>query len=111
MEGCPAHVDAQGYIALAAMGEPEKAVDLIYMPERPFDREQADHWFPIDFYVGGIEHAVGHLIYCRFWTMAMHGVGSMFRSCLARMSRPSTAFSDRIFDNGILALADIHWVF
>jgi hypothetical protein len=29
MEGCPAHVDAQGYIALAAMGEPEKAVDLI----------------------------------------------------------------------------------
>jgi formate dehydrogenase major subunit len=29
MQGCPAHVDAQGYIALAAMGEPERAVDLI----------------------------------------------------------------------------------
>jgi len=29
MEGCPAHVDAQGYIALSAMGEPQKAVDLI----------------------------------------------------------------------------------
>jgi leucyl-tRNA synthetase len=43
--------------------------------ERPFEREAADYWFPIDFYVGGIEHAVGHLIYCRFWTMAMHDMG------------------------------------
>jgi leucyl-tRNA synthetase len=43
--------------------------------ERPFDRERADYWFPIDLYIGGIEHAVGHLIYCRFWTMAMHDLG------------------------------------
>jgi leucyl-tRNA synthetase len=43
--------------------------------EAPFVRAKADYWFPIDFYVGGIEHAVGHLIYCRFWTMMMRELG------------------------------------
>jgi len=41
----------------------------------PFDREVADYWMPIDLYIGGVEHAVGHLIYFRFWTMFLHDLG------------------------------------
>ena len=38
-------------------------------------RERADAWFPIDLYIGGIEHATGHLIYCRFFTKFMRDIG------------------------------------
>jgi leucyl-tRNA synthetase len=37
----------------------------------PFDSEKADYWFPIDQYIGGVEHAILHLIYSRFWTKVM----------------------------------------
>jgi leucyl-tRNA synthetase len=42
---------------------------------RIFDPEIAKRWFPIDQYVGGIEHARGHLLYCRFVTMFLHDIG------------------------------------
>jgi len=41
----------------------------------PFAKERAAAWFPIDQYIGGIEHAVLHLIYCRFWTKMMRDLG------------------------------------
>jgi len=41
----------------------------------PFAREKVDRWFPVDLYVGGIEHATMHLIYFRFWTRMMHDLG------------------------------------
>jgi leucyl-tRNA synthetase len=41
----------------------------------PFDRGLARRWFPIDQYIGGAEHAVLHLIYCRFWTKVMRDLG------------------------------------
>ncbi len=41
----------------------------------PFDREIANYWFPIDQYIGGVEHAILHLIYSRFWTKAMRDLG------------------------------------
>ncbi len=37
----------------------------------PFDSAKAQHWFPIDQYIGGVEHAILHLIYSRFWTKVM----------------------------------------
>jgi leucyl-tRNA synthetase len=41
----------------------------------PFDPEIAKYWFPIDLYIGGIEHAILHLIYSRFWTKMMRDIG------------------------------------
>jgi leucyl-tRNA synthetase len=41
----------------------------------PFDGKAAQYWFPIDQYIGGVEHAILHLIYSRFWTKFMRDVG------------------------------------
>jgi leucyl-tRNA synthetase len=41
----------------------------------PFDAAAARYWFPIDLYVGGIEHAILHLVYSRFWTKVMRDLG------------------------------------
>lgn len=43
--------------------------------QAPFSKEAAAAWFPIDQYIGGVEHAVLHLIYCRFWTKVMRDLG------------------------------------
>ena len=43
--------------------------------QAPFAKEAAAAWFPIDQYIGGVEHAVLHLIYCRFWTKMMRDLG------------------------------------
>ncbi|MGO8758395.1 MAG: leucine--tRNA ligase [Terracidiphilus sp.] len=41
----------------------------------PFDSPTAQYWFPIDQYIGGVEHAILHLIYSRFWTKVMRDLG------------------------------------
>ena len=41
----------------------------------PFDSEIVKYWFPIDQYIGGVEHAILHLIYSRFWTKVMRDLG------------------------------------
>ena len=41
----------------------------------PFDAAAVKYWFPIDLYVGGIEHAILHLVYSRFWTKVMRDLG------------------------------------
>ncbi len=41
----------------------------------PFDSEIVNYWFPIDQYIGGVEHAILHLIYSRFWTRVMRDLG------------------------------------
>jgi len=42
---------------------------------QPFAPATAQHWFPIDQYIGGVEHAILHLIYSRFWTKVMRDLG------------------------------------
>jgi leucyl-tRNA synthetase len=43
--------------------------------QAPFDPAKIAYWFPIDQYIGGVEHAILHLIYSRFWTKFMRDMG------------------------------------
>ncbi len=43
--------------------------------QAPFNSEVIARWFPIDQYIGGVEHAILHLIYSRFWTKMMRDIG------------------------------------
>jgi leucyl-tRNA synthetase len=44
----------------------------------PFEREQAKKWLPVDLYIGGSEHACGHLIYFRFFNKFLYDKGWLF---------------------------------
>ena len=58
----------------------------------PFDSAKANYWFPIDQYIGGVEHAILHLIYSRFWTKVMRDLG------LIANSEPA----ERLFTQGMV---------
>jgi leucyl-tRNA synthetase len=58
----------------------------------PFDPKKVAAWFPIDQYIGGIEHAVLHLIYCRFFTKVIRDLG------LITWNEPAT----RLFTQGMV---------
>ena len=52
----------------------------------PFDRALVDYWLPINQYIGGIDHATGHLLYSRFFVKAMNDMGMVgFREPFARL--------------------------
>ncbi|HET7183961.1 MAG TPA: leucine--tRNA ligase [Terriglobales bacterium] len=58
----------------------------------PFDSGIANYWFPIEQYIGGVEHAILHLIYSRFWTKFMRDMG------LVKNSEPV----QRLFTQGMV---------
>jgi len=66
----------------------------------PFDRGVADYWTPVDQYIGGIEHAVLHLIYTRLWTKIMRDLG------LVGFDEPVT----RLLTQGMVCLASYRCV-
>lgn len=45
------------------------------LEDRPFSQEDMDYWLPVDLYVGGIEHAILHLLYSRFYIKVLHDLG------------------------------------
>ena len=60
--------------------------------QAPYDTEKVAAWFPIDQYIGGIEHAVLHLVYARFFTKVMRDLG------LISWNEPAT----RLFNQGMV---------
>jgi leucyl-tRNA synthetase len=63
-----------------------------HLDTAPVDTKTIDYWFPIDQYIGGVEHAILHLIYSRFWTKVMRDLG------LVHNSEPVT----RLFTQGMV---------
>jgi len=62
------------------------------LSDKALDPDTVGYWFPIDQYIGGVEHAILHLIYSRFWTKVMRDMG------LVRNSEPA----ERLFTQGMV---------
>ncbi|MGE0009825.1 MAG: leucine--tRNA ligase [Candidatus Babeliales bacterium] len=45
------------------------------LTDKPFDTQDMNYWLPVDLYVGGVEHAILHLLYARFYTKVLYDLG------------------------------------
>ena len=72
----------------------------------PVDGAAARHWLPVDQYVGGIDHAILHLLYARFFTRAMRGAG------LVEVEEPfSGLFTQGMVTHESYRAADGRWLY
>ena len=72
----------------------------------PFVKDDVDHWLPVDQYVGGVEHAILHLLYSRFITKALHDLGHVgFEEPFARL------FTQGMICHTAFKCADHGWIF
>ena len=63
--------------------------------EAPFDRGAVDYWLPIDQYIGGVEHAILHLLYARFFVKVLNDIGLVgFREPFARLFTQGMVYRD-----------------
>ncbi len=61
----------------------------------PFNREDVEYWMPVDQYVGGIEHATGHLLYSRFISKVLNDLGYVsFREPFSRLFTQGMVYKD-----------------
>jgi leucyl-tRNA synthetase len=61
----------------------------------PFDRELVDYWLPVNQYIGGVEHAILHLLYARFFVKVMNDLGLIgFREPFARLFTQGMLYRD-----------------
>jgi leucyl-tRNA synthetase len=70
-------------------------------PDAPFDRETVAYWAPVDQYIGGIEHAVMHLLYTRFWTKFMRDAGLVsFNEPVKRLMTQGMVVAETFYREG-----------
>ncbi len=63
--------------------------------EAPFNSRDVEYWLPVDQYVGGVEHATGHLMYSRFITKVLHDLGMVsFREPFASLFTQGMVYKD-----------------
>lgn len=80
------------------------------------EKKVSDYWNQVDLYIGGTEHAVGHLLYSRMWTKALHDLGHIsfdepFRKLLNQgMIQGSSRFVYRIVSSGIFVDKELQLV-
>ena len=73
--------------------------------DKPFDRAEAEKWLPVAQYIGGVEHAILHLLYARFWTRALQRLGRL------SIAEPFNGlFTQGMVTHGTYRAADGSWL-
>lgn len=94
---CDTFVDSSWYFARYCSAKDET---------QPVDKKAADYWLPVDQYVGGVEHAILHLLYSRFFTRGMKATGHL------NITEPFTGlFTQGMVGHEVYKSADGEWLY